>query len=119
MHYGPLGLLGAAIGGWSGGRIQQFESARLLVEAKRPHWILLDGDPVRFDGPVEFRFIPNAIRTFVFDTQQHVNDNPSAGALRHRNFNMAPEQGWNLPDDSHVAITKSRERGNRKPRKQV
>ncbi|HXI99753.1 MAG TPA: hypothetical protein VNH44_00935, partial [Micropepsaceae bacterium] len=115
VQYGPLGLLGGLIGGWSNAQTQSFECAELVVEANRPHWILLDGDPVRFDGPVEFSVTPGAIQTFYFGPRRQAADNgthlPSSSA--------APVPKWNYPAGFHVAMTENRDSGDRKQEKQV
>ena len=124
MQYGALGLVGALMrsglgGDWRGRRTEHFECPRLLVEAGRPTWILLDGDPVRFEGPVEFRFVPSAIQTFIFNpANRYANDNPKDRGRRFRGFSAA-EPEWNFPPSSHVAMHESRRSGDRRHNKQV
>jgi hypothetical protein len=46
-------------------RVERFECDTLSIDARTP-WILLDEDPVWFAGQVPFRFLPDALETFVF-----------------------------------------------------
>ena len=102
-------LMGRGIGDQEGGWIQHFDCLTLRLEAGRPAWLLLDEDPVRFDGAVEVRFVPGAIQTFRFNpTHQHANDDPKERAKRVRPFNATVEPGWNFRPPSHVAVFESR-----------
>jgi hypothetical protein len=58
------------------GHHEQFECTHLAMHQKRVTWLLLDGMPRRFDGPVEFKFVPNAIQTFAFSPRA-ANDSAS------------------------------------------
>lgn len=85
-HLGALA--GASFGAdWRrSGHHQQFECTRLAIDQKRATWLLLDGVPRRFDGPVEFAFVRNAIQTFAFSPRA-ANDSasrPSHGGAARR-----------------------------------
>jgi hypothetical protein len=67
--------------------VERFASTRLTIGDKRATWLLLDGVPRRFDGPVEFKSVPDAIQTFAFGPREAANDHslwrlPSADARR-------------------------------------
>jgi diacylglycerol kinase family enzyme len=117
FHYGPLGLFGALLRsrvgeGWRHGPTEKFECATFQVEAGHPSWILLDGEPVRFEGRVEFRFIPAALQTFVFDpARRSANDNHQFDVARFGRAKAAPDLEWNFPAPSPVALPESRGSG--------
>ena len=68
------------------GHHERFACTGLAIDQKRTTWLLLDGTPRRFDGPVKFKFVPDAIQTFAFSPRAAANDSaphPSrAGAAR-------------------------------------
>jgi diacylglycerol kinase family enzyme len=119
FHYGLFGVFGALLRSgvgerWRRGRTEKFECATFLVEAGQPNWILLDGEPVRFEGRVEFRFIPAALQTFVFDpARRSSNDNHQNDVTRFWRAEAAPELERNFPAPSHVALPESRRSGYR------
>jgi hypothetical protein len=125
IHYGPLGLLGGLVrssigNGWRGCRTEHFNSAKIRVEAGRPSWILLDGDPVRFEGDVEFRFAPAALQTFAFNAAPPgINDNHPNAATKPSSFHVVQASAWNFPVSSHVASLDSRQNGCSRPYKKV
>jgi diacylglycerol kinase family enzyme len=108
-RYGTLGYAAALVRGslgadWRGRNAEHFESPRLTVEAKQGSWILLDGEPLRFDAPIEFRFIPGAVETFGFTCEQlFTKENATSERAGSRNFATAAELEWNFPSPSHVA----------------
>jgi hypothetical protein len=74
-----FGQLGALVGGsfganWRRDPVERFACAQLAIDGKRATWLLLDGVPRRFDGPVELECIPDAIRTFAFNPREAAND---------------------------------------------
>jgi hypothetical protein len=85
-HLGALA--GSSLGAdWRrSGHHERLECTRLAIDQKRAMWLLLDGTPRRFDGPVEFKFVPDAIQTFAFSPRGAANDSDShpsrAGAAR-------------------------------------
>jgi diacylglycerol kinase family enzyme len=108
-RYGIFGYARALVRGslgadWRGGDAEHFESLRLTVEARKGSWILLDGEPLRFDAPIEFRFIPGAVETFGFTCEQlFTKENATSERAGSRNFATAAELEWNFPSPSHVA----------------
>jgi len=81
-NFTALPLIGAivkALGGadWQrGGRRERFDCTQLTVDAGERPWLLLDGEPLQFEGPVRISFVPKAIKTFVVAAQPDgANDN--------------------------------------------
>jgi len=72
--------------GETGTKAERFDCIQLTVDAGAKPWLLLDGEPLRFQGPIEFRFLPKAIKTFAFAPERvGANDNDlefSRSALR-------------------------------------
>jgi diacylglycerol kinase family enzyme len=67
FHYGASVLRAAGGGDWRrGGHADRFDCATLSIGGHDGFWFLLDGDPVRLEGAVDVRFIPRAVRTFMF-----------------------------------------------------
>ena len=67
--------------------VERFACTHLAIDEKRATWLLLDGVPRRFDGPIEFKSVPDAIQTFAFGPREAANDDspwrlPSADARR-------------------------------------
>ena len=57
--------------------IECFECESLRVDTQGARWMVLDGDPVGFERPVDFRFLPDAMSTCVFRTgHQGLDCNP-------------------------------------------
>jgi hypothetical protein len=115
IHRGAVaqlaGLVRDGFGGWRRGRKQEFECTKLVAEAGRPSWILLDGDPVRFERPVQFRFAANSVQTFMFNPpQRHANDNSRNRGQQSLALEASPEPAWNRPGASHVAMPEPRTR---------
>ena len=54
--------------------IERFMCTQLTIDEKRATWLLLDGVPRQFEGPVEFTCVPDAIQTFAFGPRQAAND---------------------------------------------
>ena len=63
-----LGILvsGSFGANWRRHPVERFVSTQLTIDEKRVTWLLLDGVPRRFDGPVQFKCVPDAIQTFAF-----------------------------------------------------
>src|SRR5262249_32511877 len=58
-----------------------FDCTELTVDMGGLHWLVLDGEPVRADGPLTIRFIPNALRVCAFGREQRsANDNGTLSA---------------------------------------
>ena len=110
-RYGAASLIGAIFksvvtGNWrTGTKAERFDCTQLTVDAGAKPWLLLDGEPLRFQGPIEFRFLPKAIKTFAFAPERvGANDNDLefsrsrfAEHLRQRGRNP-----WNPRPPSHV-----------------
>jgi hypothetical protein len=126
FHYGPLayvsGLVRGSVGGpWQGGRQETFTCSEISLHVRPGSWILLDGDPLRVPGPVEFRLIRGAIESCVFALpRQSANDNIKRRPLMP--YGAMGEAGgtlWNFPAPSNVAIHESRDSGEARHRRQV
>jgi hypothetical protein len=77
--------------------------------------MVLDGDPVGFERPVEFRFLPDAMRTCVFRTEvQHMDSHSETKTPFPAFGNKGSENSWNNPGTSYVAINKNRMSGRQK-----
>ena len=117
FHYGPFGYLGGLVRGgmgrsWHGGRQEDFTCTELSLHVRPGTWILLDGDPLRFFGGAEFRFIPAAIESCVFAPARHIaNDNARRRHIPYGDVGETARQLWNFPSPSHVAIHDSRNGG--------
>jgi len=110
-RYGAASLIGAifkslAGGNWqTGAKGERFDCTQLTVDAGEKPWLLLDGEPIRFQGPIQFRFLPKAIKTFAFaperisanDNNPQFSDSRFAEQLRQRRSNP-----WNPGPPSHV-----------------
>jgi len=126
FHYGPLGYLsglmrGTVGGPWQGGRREEFTCSEISLQVRPGSWILLDEDPLRLPGAVDFRLIQGAIESCIFaPAQQIANDN-----MRRRQHVPYGELGefdrslWNFPAPSDVAIHESRDSGEARHRKRV
>jgi hypothetical protein len=113
-RHGAVGLMRAFLGRPIKGRADHFGCLTLRVEARGSAWILLDEEPIHFSDAVEIRFVPDAIRTFVFNpAPQFANDNPKESGKRFRSFSalMEPERnlGPSLPVSIHE-IPRTRQR---------
>jgi hypothetical protein len=75
------------------GHLERFICTRLTIDQKRATWLLLDGVPRPFDGPVDFKFVPDAIRTFVFNPRRAANDNSASRPLRDNGRRQPGSQG--------------------------
>ena len=64
-------------------------------------WIVLDGDPVWFHTPIDFHFLPEAIRTFTFAAECRSDDRHAS----HDAFDAGPQHSWNDDAGSGVAIS--------------
>jgi diacylglycerol kinase family enzyme len=79
MHSNPFAharaLIKAAIGAdWrQAAEPERFECDTLIIELRDACWIDLDGDPVWFKGPVEFRFLPKALKTCAFRLERRAS----------------------------------------------
>jgi len=67
--------------------VERFACTHLAIDEKGATWLLLDGVPRRFDGPVEFKCVPDAVQTFAFGPRQAADDHslsrfPHADARR-------------------------------------
>ena len=125
LHYGPAAYFGALLRSGFGGDWQKSAQARpfacetLTLAMTGPSWILLDGEAVHFDGPIAFRSVPGAIRTFVFSPAQgHANPDSRLPRSRFRSLSETGEP-WNLSGPSHVRMPDTRESGDGRQRKQV
>jgi hypothetical protein len=58
----------AALGGdWqSAQQPERFSCTKLAIEAGSTTWLLLDEEPIAFQGRVELRYLPKALQTFAF-----------------------------------------------------
>lgn len=125
FHYNPFayfaGLLRGGLGGhWQGGHREQFSCTELSLQLKPGTWILLDGDPLRLPGGVDFRFVPSAVESCIFaPARQIANDNAKRRHVPYGEMGEAIRGLWNFPSPSHVAIRESRENGKSRHRKQV
>jgi len=63
--------------------VERFACVQLTIERKRATWLLLDGVPRRFDGPVEFECVPDAIQTFAFGPREPANEHSVSRPLLH------------------------------------
>ena len=120
FHYGPLGLVRAvarsAFGGdWRGGRRARFACEKLTIEGNAATWVLLDGDPVRIEAPLELRALPRAIRSFSAGPGPQVaNDNAKLSPLSPQFSHPPSEPRWNFSGPSHVAVNETRNSGEAK-----
>jgi len=80
--FSTLPLLGAVFRALNGGNWRRsgnsecFDCTQVTVDAGARPWLLLDGEPLRFEGPVQFRFLPKAVKTFSLTAQpKGANDN--------------------------------------------
>lgn len=94
IRYGALDLIVGLVSGKRDGNwlshTEDFECADLIVEAGQSGWVLLDGEPVRFKGPIPFGFVPKSLQTFVFSTARlYANDNRKDQDAGFRRFSAA------------------------------
>ncbi len=75
-------VLGAAAGkDWRGStEVEQFECEELKINARDGSWIVLDEEPTWFEGPVVFRFLPNAVRTCAFHLERTAANERGSGS---------------------------------------
>jgi hypothetical protein len=72
-HARPLGFAGAALraaigADWRrGAQAERFDCGQLCVEARGATWTVLDGEPICFETPIGFRFLPRAVETVAFE----------------------------------------------------
>ncbi len=81
-HLGALASTSFGADWRRSGHFERFTCTRLTIDQKRATWLLLDGVPRRFNGPVELKFVPDAIRTFVFNPRRAANDNSASRSSR-------------------------------------
>jgi diacylglycerol kinase family enzyme len=92
-RYDALGFLGGFLSRsngatWRRPRVEHFKFTKLRVNAGNPSWILLDGEPVRFEGAVQFGFAPTTLQTFAFNAAAPtVNDSNRNDFLRSASLN--------------------------------
>jgi hypothetical protein len=126
-HRGAAGylkaLLRAARGAdWHvGGEPERFECGQLKIDGGATTWLLLDGDPLPFRGPIGFRFQPNTLETFAFSPDRAAAG-ASPGLRRSRfggSFGAKRATQWNPRSSSHVDTDRNRSSAGGKERKQV
>lgn len=94
---------------------ERFECDSLTIDMQAAPWIVLDGDPVGCTGPVDFRFLPDAMRTCVFRIEHQDSDCDSqVRTPLSRLWNNRSQNSWNDPWSSHVAMSKNRMSGRQK-----
>jgi hypothetical protein len=60
-------LRAALAGDWqSAYEPDRFNCSKLTLQSGNRTWLLLDGEVIAFNGPVELRYIPKAVQTFAF-----------------------------------------------------
>ena len=110
-RYGAPSLIGAIFkslvgGNWrTGAKAERFDCTQLTVDAGEKPWLLLDGEPIRFQGPIQFRFLPKAIKTFAFAPERiSANDNnPQFSRSRFaEQLRQRRRDPWNPGPPSHV-----------------
>jgi len=117
-HRRPFGFAGAVIRAlmrtdWSrGAEAERFDCGQLCVDGGRLTWAMLDDDPIRFEGPIAFRFLPRAVETFSFGSSR-INATEDAAARSSSGPPRAARSsdGWNRTQGSHVASTEFRGNG--------
>jgi hypothetical protein len=92
-------LIGAAFkADWRQAPAQDLAARELVIENRRPSWLLLDGQPVRFQGPITMNRIAGAVQTFAFADHPQVSNNNRVATRRHgHDFQTAAEALWKLP----------------------
>jgi diacylglycerol kinase family enzyme len=83
-------LRAALAGDWqSAYEPDRFNCSKLTLQSGTRTWLLLDGEVIAFNGPVELRYIPRAVQTFAFAAEKvranaspHDSFRPAAHRLR-------------------------------------
>ena len=102
-----IAILKALFGGdWRRGvEPERFDCTNLSLDAGKNPWLLLDGEPIQFQGPVEFRFLPEAINTFAIVPHPESANDESSPHSRSRfaeQLRSGHRNSWNLTRPSNV-----------------
>jgi hypothetical protein len=77
---------------------QDLAACELVIENRRPSWLLLDGQPVRLHGRITMNRIAGAVKTFAFADQPQVSNNDRVAGRRYgHDFSTTAEAVWKLP----------------------
>ena len=63
---------------------ERFACTTLRLDAGEKTWLLLDGDAMALKGPVELRYLPNAVKTFAFASDRSFSATPTNGTAQAR-----------------------------------
>jgi diacylglycerol kinase family enzyme len=110
-NFSTLPLVDAAVRAISGGdwqrkgKSESFDCTQVTVDAGAQPWLLLDGEPLRFEGPVQFRLLPKAVKTFTVTAEpDSANDNkpPLSRSRFAEQLRQRGRDRWNPPPLSNV-----------------
>ena len=82
-------LRAALAGDWqSACEPDRFNCSKLTLRSGSRTWLLLDGEVIAFNGPVELRYIPRAVQTFAFAAEDVRPNTPSRDSFHPATYRL-------------------------------
>jgi hypothetical protein len=94
-----------------GAEAERFDCGRLRVEGHGATWAVLDEEPLCFNEPIGFRFLPRAVETFAFGAGSGAATDDAASRSSGMRSPAQARNARNRNHPSHVASFKQRGKG--------